>query len=151
MKKTNSLKVLGISSVVTLFIALSCAKNTPSDGEDTILKVTETGIVATAKAKDLKSKTAFKLADGLQIELWASDSLAPDPIAMSINDNGDVFLTRTNRQKNSEFDIRGHRNWMTESIALSTYVERQQFLRKTFATEKSEENNWLKDLNLDGV
>lgn len=151
MKKTNSLKVLGISSVVTLFIALSCAKNTPSDGEDTILKVTETGIVAEAKAKDLKSKTAFKLADGLRIELWASDSLAPDPIAMSINDAGDVFLTRTNRQKHSEFDIRGYRNWMTESISLSTYVERQQFLRKTFATEKSEENNWLKDLNLDGV
>ncbi len=151
MKKLNTLKVLGISSVVTLFIAVSCAKNTPSDGEDTILKITESGIVAAAKAEELKSKTTFKLADGLQIELWASDSLAPDPIAMSINDAGDVFLTRTNRQKNSEFDIRGYRNWMTESIALSTYVERQQFLRKTFATERSQENNWLKDLNLDGV
>jgi quinoprotein glucose dehydrogenase len=151
MKKLNSLKLIGITSVLTVFIALSCAKNTPSDADDTMLTITETGIVASAKAKDLKSKTAFKLADGLQIELWASDSLAPDPIAMSINDAGDVFLTRTNRQKNSEFDIRGYRNWMTESISLSTYVERQQFLRKTFATEKSEENNWLKDLNLDGV
>lgn len=151
MKKLNSLKLIGVTSVLSVFLVLSCAKIKTSSGDDAILQIRESGSVAAAKAKDLKSKTAIKLADGLQIELWASDSLAPDPIAMSIDDAGNVFLSRTNRQKNSEFDIRGYQNWMTESIALSTYVERQQFLRKTFATEKSEENKWLKDLNFDGV
>ena len=48
--------------------------------------------------------------------LWASDSLATDPVAMAIDEQGRIYLNRTNRQKNSEFDIRGHRDWMTESI-----------------------------------
>ena len=84
------------------------------------------------------------------ISLWASDSLAPDPVAMSIDDEGRVYLTRTNRQKNSEFDIRGHRDWMIASIGLQSVEERRAFLKTTFAPEKSKENEWLKDLNNDG-
>lgn len=103
------------------------------------------------RAKEIRQNTAAKVADGLTLSLWASDSLAPDPIALSIDDKGDVYLTRTNRQKNSEFDIRGHQDWMTESIGLKSVEERRAFLHKTFAPEKSAENEWLKDLNGDGV
>ena len=102
-------------------------------------------------AKETREKTPAKVGEGLELTLWASDSLAPDPVAMSIDDWGRVYLTRTNRQKNSEFDIRGHRDWMTASISLQTVEERRAFLRKTFAPERSKENEWLKDLNGDGV
>lgn len=102
------------------------------------------------KAKLAREKTAIKIADGLEITRWASDSLAPDPVAMDIDDQGAVYLARTNRQKNSEFDIRGHRDWMTESIGLQSVEEKRDFLKKTFAPEKSAENEWLKDLNEDG-
>ena len=102
------------------------------------------------KAQAAREKIPIKLAPGFQISRWASDSLAIDPVAMDIDDQGAVFLTRTNRQKNSEFDIRGHRDWMTESIGLQTVEDRRAFLRKTFAPEKSAQNEWLKDLNGDG-
>lgn len=102
-------------------------------------------------AKETRENVSVQLAEGLKLNLWASDSLAPDPIAMSIDDEGRIYLTRTNRQKNSEFDIRGHQDWMTASIALQTVEERRAFLKATFATEKSKENKWLKDLNKDGV
>lgn len=102
-------------------------------------------------AKETRENVSVQLAEGLTLNLWASDSLAPDPIAMSIDDEGRIYLTRTNRQKNSEFDIRGHQDWMTASIALQTVEERRAFLKATFATEKSKENKWLKDLNKDGV
>jgi putative membrane-bound dehydrogenase-like protein len=92
-----------------------------------------------------------KLADGLTLDLWASDSLAPDPIAIDIDDEGNVYLTRTNRQKNSEFDIRGHQDWMTASISLQTVEDRRAFLRKTFAPELSKENEWFPDLNKDSI
>jgi putative membrane-bound dehydrogenase-like protein len=115
-----------------------------------ILSVQETAQKAQQKAKDLRDKTSFKLAEGLQLSLWASDSLAPDPVAMDIDHLGRVYLTRTNRQKNSEFDIRGHRDWMTESIGLQSVEDRRAFLRKTFAPERSKENSWLEDLNNDG-
>jgi len=102
------------------------------------------------KAKLAREKTAIKITDGLQITRWASDSLAPDPVAIDIDEQGAIYLARTNRQKNSEFDIRGHRDWMTESIGLQSVEEKRAFLKKTFAPEKSAENEWLKDLNEDG-
>ncbi len=102
------------------------------------------------KAQAAKEKLPIKIAKGLQITRWASDSLAPDPVAIDIDDQGAVYLARTNRQKNSEFDIRGHRDWMTESIGFQSVEDRRAFLHKTFAPELSEKNKWLKDLNGDG-
>ena len=115
------------------------------------LIIKENQKTAVLKAKELREKIPFKVADGLQVSLWASDSLAPDPICMSIDDLGRVYLTRSNRQKNSEFDIRGHRDWMTESISFKTIEDRRAFLRKTFSSENTLKNSWLKDLNNDGV
>ena len=133
---------------------VSCMKLTPSGSSKTAgiaLVIKEDPAQGKARAKEIRDKTVVKLADGLKLDLWASDSLAPDPVAISIDDKGRVYLTRTNRQKNSEFDIRGHRNWMTPSIALQSVEDRRAFLRSTFAPEKSKENEWLKDLNEDGV
>ncbi|MBT8305870.1 MAG: HEAT repeat domain-containing protein, partial [Maribacter sp.] len=111
----------------------------------------EDSLTGVAKALEARENIAAKLADGLELGLWASDSLAPDPVAMDIDDQGRIYITRTNRQKNSEFDIRGHRDWMTASIALQSVADRRDFLRATFATEKSLENEWLKDLNNDSI
>ncbi|MEZ0485467.1 DUF7133 domain-containing protein [Fibrella aquatica] len=133
---------------------VSCIKMAPGGGskqtKSTALVIREDATKGLANAKEVRSKTALKVADGLEVSLWASDSLAPDPVAMSIDDKGRVYLTRTNRQKNSEFDIRGHRNWMTESIGFQTVEDRRKFLRSTFDPAKSKENEWLKDLNEDG-
>ncbi|WP_460670562.1 DUF7133 domain-containing protein [Larkinella ripae] len=133
---------------------VSCMKMGPSGSSRTASGapqvVQENPAQALARAKEIREKTVVKLADGLKLDLWASDSLAPDPVAMSIDDQGRVYLTRTNRQKNSEFDIRGYRHWMTPSIALKTVEDRRAFLRSTFAPEKSKENEWVKDLNGDG-
>jgi len=133
--------------LLSIGLVVSCMRTSTTNKP---IVVTEDPVQAIAKAKEIREKTAAKLADGLQMTLWASDSLAPDPVAMSIDDWGRVYLTRTNRQKNSEFDIRGHRDWMTPSIGLQTVEDRRAFLRSTFAPEKSNENAWLKDLNEDG-
>ncbi|GLU44587.1 glucose dehydrogenase [Muricauda sp. NBRC 101325] len=101
-----------------------------------------------AESKNIGS---LQLAEGLQLSLWAPDTLAPDPIAMDIDTKGRIFFTRTNRQKNSEFDIRGYRHWMTASNSFETVADRKAFLHETFATEKSAENAWLEDLNGDGI
>jgi quinoprotein glucose dehydrogenase len=138
---------------LTAAVVVSCMKMAPSgssksDGK--LMLIREDAATGKAHAREIRDKVAVKLADGLRLDLWASDSLAPDPVAIAIDDQGRVYLNRTNRQKNSEFDIRGHRNWMTESIGLETVEDRRAFLRRTFAPEKSKENEWLKDLNGDG-
>ncbi len=118
--------------------------------KETPLTIREDAATAQQRAREIEAANPVEIYEGLQISLWASDSLAPDPIAMSIDDDGNIYLTRTNRQKNSEFDIRGHQDWMTASISLQSVEERRAFLHKTFAPEKSSENEWLPDLNNDG-
>ncbi|HEX9957566.1 MAG TPA: heme-binding protein, partial [Fibrella sp.] len=136
-------------------VVVSCMKMAPGTGsskatKSTALVIREDPGQGLANAKATRDKAALKLADGLQVSLWASDSLAPDPVAISIDDKGRVYLTRTNRQKNSEFDIRGYRNWMTESISFQSVEDRRKFLRSTFDPSKSKQNEFLKDLNQDG-
>jgi quinoprotein glucose dehydrogenase len=146
----------------TAVVVVSCMKMSPTGSKSDsawgktsktnskALIVKEDAATGKARAKEIREKTVVKLADGLKLDLWASDSLAPDPVAIAMDDKGRVYLNRTNRQKNSEFDIRGHRNWMTASIGLQTVEDRRAFLHSTFAPEKSKENNWLKDVNGDG-
>lgn len=143
--KTNSL----ILAFAFLLLFVSC-DTTPKKPKVTPLVIQEDSLTEVTRAEETRKNITPKIAEGLELSLWASDSLAPDPIAMSIDNQGKVYLTRTNRQKNSEFDIRGHQDWMTSSIALQSVEDRREFLHATFAPEKSAENEWLADLNGDG-
>jgi len=143
----KSLSLLLLAIFLTMISSCSESKKVENYSQ---LEIKESSENYDARVSEIMEKTPLEVAEGLQVSLWATDSLAPDPIAMSIDDYGRVYLTRTNRQKHSEFDIRGYQQWMIESISLQTPEERRAFLRKTFAPEKSEENSWLKDMNNDG-
>ena len=108
-----------------------------------------------AKAIDLsekiKQEVAVKVAEGLELSLWASDSLVTDPIAISMDDRGGIYYTNAVRLENSEFDIRGHRDWMTQSISWQHVEDRRAFLRKELAPANSDKNKSIvEDLNEDG-
>jgi len=117
--------------IIIFFVSCDFGSNKPIEIP---LTVYEDSITGMSKAKVARENIVAKMADGMELSLWASDSLAPDPI----------------RQKNSEFDIRGYQHWMTSSISLQSVEDRRAFLRKTFAPELSEENEWFPDLNEDG-
>ncbi|MCK0144292.1 HEAT repeat domain-containing protein [Arenibacter sp. F26102] len=149
MRTITTFKTALILSLFGLF-AISCEKK-PKQSQEPLLVIKEDTTTALSRFKEIRESVPAQVAEGLTLTLWASDSLAPDPVAMSVDDEGNIYLTRTNRQKNSEFDIRGFRHWMTPSIALQSVEDRKNFLHETFATEKSEENEWLKDLNKDSI
>jgi quinoprotein glucose dehydrogenase len=145
---------LNVILILSLLIYAGCQPNATVENEPLFTpKVIEIDPEKAAlEAKKIRDElTAVKLLDGLELSLWASDSLAPDPIALKIDPQGRAYVTRAVRQKTSEFDIRGHRDWMTASISLQSVEDRRDFLRKTFAPELSEQNEWLPDLNEDGV
>lgn len=135
---------------LVLFSIFAC-KTKPEKPKETPLVKIEDSTTIKARALNVRNSVSATLANGLTLNLWASDSLAPDPVGMDIDGHGNIYLTRTNRQKNSEFDIRGHRDWMTPSIILQTVEDRREFLHKTFAPELSEQNTYLKDLNNDSI
>src|SRR5215203_3460676 len=58
-------------------------------------------------ARSIEALVKPELAEGLTLRLWGVDSLVISPIAIHMNNEGKLFYTTTNRQKNSEFDIRG--------------------------------------------
>ncbi len=101
-------------------------------------------------ADQIQDQVSLTVADGFELDLWASDTLVNDPIAISIDEHGKVFYTLATRQTNSEFDIRGHRDWMEASISFKTVEDRRQFLKATFSETNQEGEQFLKDLNRDG-
>ncbi|MFX0557629.1 HEAT repeat domain-containing protein [Maribacter sp. CXY002] len=127
---------------------ISCQNKKPVE---TPVVIFEDSTTVTEKINTARANVSAIVGDGLELSLWATDSLAPDPIAMDMDKNGKVYITRSNRNKNSEFDIRGHRDWMTASIGLQSVEERREFLHETFAPERSKENNWFPDLNNDSI
>ncbi len=101
-------------------------------------------------AKSIEATVTPQLAEGLTLKLWGIDSLVADPVSIDIDDNGRIYYTRTNRQKDSEFDIRGHQDWEIESIQLQTVEEKRAFIHRILSPENSKKNEWLADLNGDG-
>lgn len=148
--KLNATHIFRSLLIVFSSIAILSCSSKSNKPVEVPLTIFEDSVTGQERAKEARENIVAKMADGLELSLWASDSLAPDPIAMDIDNKGRIYLTRTNRQKHSEFDIRGYRDWMTPSISLQSVEERRAFLRKTFAPELSEENEWLSDLNEDG-
>ncbi len=102
-----------------------------------------------ALATSIESIVKPELADSLTLKLWGVDSLVISPIAIDIDDSGKLYYTTTNRQKNSEFDIRGHQDWEIASIQLQTVEDKRAFLHKILSPENSKKNEWLADLNGD--
>ncbi|MDC6390012.1 HEAT repeat domain-containing protein [Maribacter sp. PR1] len=133
---------------ILLITLISCQNKKPVE---TPVVIYEDSTAITEKIQTARDGISAIVADGLKLNLWATDSLAPDPIAMDVDKEGRIYITRSNRNKNSEFDIRGHRDWMTASIGLQSVEERRAFLRETFAPEKSKENSWFPDLNNDSI
>jgi len=105
---------------------------------------------AAKMAKSIEATVTPQLAEGLTLTVWGVDSLVADPVAIDVDDYGKLYYTRTNRQKHSEFDIRGHQDWEIESIRLKNIDEKRAFLRKILSPENSKKNEWLADLNGDG-
>ncbi|MEX2436064.1 MAG: HEAT repeat domain-containing protein, partial [Balneolaceae bacterium] len=101
-------------------------------------------------ANQLRDELPITIADGLEISLWASEDLVSDPIALNVDHKGRILATTTGRRRNSELDIRGHREWMIESSTFETVEDRRDFLHRELSAERSEENTWLSDFNEDG-
>ncbi len=141
----KALKSLCFSTSLAALLLAGCQQE-PTDKRIKQIDATQVSIMA----QSIESSVNPKLADGLSLKIWGVDSLVADPISIDIDDKGQLYYTRTNRQKNSEFDIRGHQEWEIGSIQLKNVEEKQAFLHKTLSPENSAHNEWLADLNGDG-
>lgn len=135
--------------LVGSFLIISCESLPPEVPKQDL--VTLTDHEAQALADSIELATPVTLAEGLHLHLWASDSLLADPVALYMDPKGRAYVTSTSRGNHSEFDIRGHQDWMTRSISFQTVTDRRAFLREILSPDHPEENDWFPDLNQDGV
>ncbi len=133
-------------AIITLFAACNQKKDVAAS-DSTIHQMDP------AKTKSLADSIGSlvkpELADSLTLSLWGIDSLVISPVGIDIDDSGKIYYTTTNRQNNSEFDIRGHQDWEIASIQLQTVEDKRTFLHSTLSPENSKKNAWLKDVNKD--
>ncbi len=88
-------------------------------------------------AASIEALVKPELADSsLSLRLWGIDSLVISPIAIDIDDMGRLYYTTTNRQKNSEFDIRAHPDWEIPSIQLQTVEDKTSIFTQRIITGK---------------
>jgi quinoprotein glucose dehydrogenase len=142
----SSIRSSILIGLVALPFVFSCKKEEPIDLR--IKSFTKEEITPMVAA--IEAQVNPILSPGLKLSLWAMDSLVYDPISIHIADNGDLFYSRTNRQKDSEFDIRGHQDWEIRSISLQNIEDKRAFLHSELSPERSDSNKWLADLNGDG-
>ena len=56
----------------------------------------------------------FAVAPGLKVDVWASEPLLENPIALSFDNLGRAFVAVTQRRRTSVPDIRKHEDWQIE-------------------------------------
>jgi len=85
----------------------------------------------------------------LTLKLWAPGPLLANAVAISIDNQGNAYVSQTSRRKSSYLDIREHWDWMIEDLALQTAADKTRFYLKVLSPEYSEKNEWLEDFNED--
>ena len=82
---------LSIALIVSLFgiFTISCDKK-PKQPQEPLLVIKEDTATARTRFKEIRESVPAQVAEGLTLTLWASDSLAPDPVAMSVDDEGHI-------------------------------------------------------------
>lgn len=104
---------------------------------------------AAAFAGKIRAQVDKRAADGLTLALWATEQLLEDPIALDLDDSGNLYVTGSSRS-GGLLDIRGHPTWTTVALTHETVEDHENFLKEELAPARSDENDWLPDLNDDG-
>jgi putative membrane-bound dehydrogenase-like protein len=85
------------------------------------------------------------------MKLWAREPLLKNPVALSFDDKGRLFVVETARRGTVDIDIRSHKDWAFDDLKNQSIAQLRLFFRDKMSPEKSDENaSWLVDRNQDG-
>ena len=101
-------------------------------------------------ALETRQSMPIQLAEGLEVNVWATKHLVADALALDIDRNGVVYVGSTPRGS-QWLDTRQHPDWVPEIQRLKTTEDLRQFFRQKMATALSDKNTWITDFNKDGV
>ena len=90
--------------------------------------------------------------DKLRMVPWTPANMVQDPVAVTFDRDGRLYVVETARRSTVDIDMRGHRPWLLEDLANDDFESMRDFFRRQMSLERSNDNqSWLKDRNRDGV
>ena len=102
-----------------------------------------------AAEKKAAAKTAPKSV--LELHKWSGELNVPDPVAVTTDEKGRVYVSATTRRKVADLDIREHSMWIADDVSLTSVEEKEAFLKRELAPGKLRlPRGGLKDHNKDG-
>lgn len=150
-------RITGSALLVTIFVTAGCGSASgpalvpaplPDALQGTIVRLE--AAEAAELAHRLEQAEGTGVVDDLELTLWASEKLLEDPIALTVDEHAHVYVTGSSRS-GFMLDIRGHPTWRIPALAMRSVEDMRAFYRSDLAPERSAENEWLGDLNGDGV
>ncbi|MDH3650485.1 MAG: HEAT repeat domain-containing protein [Saprospiraceae bacterium] len=137
--KTQVLRYFSLLIVVALFACHDDSKESPE--------------ITSAAASDFEEEDqiSVRLASDFRLSLWAPGPLLQNAVAIAIDDNGIAYVSETSRRKSSDIDVRQHRDWMVEDLALESRSETRAFHLRKLDPALSDQNTWQEDFNNDGL
>ena len=83
---------------------------------------------------------------------WAANGMTKDPVALSFDNVGRLYLVESARRASVDIDIRAHKDWLLDDLASDSFESMRAFFRRQMSPALSEKNKpWLKDRNADGI
>ena len=94
----------------------------------------------------------FPAVNGLERSLIAEQPLLQNPVSLSVDVDGTIYVTETARRKAADLDIREFYNygWVEHDVSHTSVEEKLAFFRKELDGKKKFPKTSLKDHNKDG-
>ena len=87
----------------------------------------------------------------LEFHRWSGDLNVPDPVAVTTDEKGRIYVSATTRRKVADLDIRQHTDWIPDDVSLTSVEDKEAFLKRELAPGKLRlPRGDLKDHNKDG-
>ncbi|MFN0244033.1 MAG: PVC-type heme-binding CxxCH protein [Planctomycetota bacterium] len=110
---------------------------------------------ASSEARDAIAR--FQVPDGFRVELFAAEPLLANPVAFTLDVQGNAYVAESFRLHDGVTDIRDHMDWLEDDLACRTVEDRVAMYRKHLGDRFGEYSRafervrLLKDTDGDGV
>lgn len=106
---------------------------------------------AAADEKPAKAPKPAPIKSPLELHPWSGTLNVPDPVAVTVDPQGRIYVSATTRRKVADLDIREHTQWIPDDVALTSVDEKEAFLKRELAPGKTRlPRGGLADHNKDG-
>ncbi len=91
-----------------------------------------------ASDEPTKAMAKFGLPAGFKAEVWAAEPMLGNPVSFTIDDQGRVFTSETNRYRSSVLDIRHYMFMLEDDMACRTTDDRIAMSKRNFPNDWKE-------------